>query len=99
MSSLRILIADCTPAATQAELGRFGGPSNPELFETALRLHQPDIRCASVNIADNDVLPRGMAIESFEGIILTGSPFHAYDNTPTVRRQIDFARAAFSQKR
>src|SRR5215510_4653551 len=56
MSSLRILIADCTPSSMQAEFGCFGAQTNAELFETALSLHQPDLHCASVNIADGDAL-------------------------------------------
>ena len=56
-SCLRILIADCTPSAMQKEFARFGGQTNAELFETALRLHQPGLHCASVNIADGDALP------------------------------------------
>jgi GMP synthase (glutamine-hydrolysing) len=99
MSSLRILIADCTPSAMQAEFGRFGAQTNAELFEAALRLHRPDLHCASVNVADGDALPKGMPIETFDGVILTGSPLRAYDDTPAVRRQIDFARAAFAAKR
>src|SRR5215813_921565 len=99
MPSLRILIADCTPSAMQAEVGRFGAQTNADLFEAALSLHQPDLHCASVNIADGDALPQGMPIETFDGVILTGSPLRAYDGTPAVRRQIDFARAVFAAKR
>ena len=83
----------------QAEFGRFGVQTNAELFEAALRLHRPDLHCASVNVADGDALPQGVPIEAFDGVILTGSPLRAYDNTPAVRRQIDFARAAFAAKR
>ena len=102
MSSLRILIADCTPSAMQEEFGRFGAQTNPrKLFETALRLHQPDLHAACVNIADGDALPQGTPLEAFDGnIILTGpAHFGAYDDTPAVRSQIDFARAAFAAKR
>src|SRR5262249_44694342 len=99
MSWLRILIADCTPSAMQAELGRFGAQTNAELFEAALRRHPSDLHCASVNVADGDALPQGMPIETFDGVILTGWPLHGYENTPAVRSQIDFARAAFAAKR
>src|SRR5262249_298553 len=85
-SSLRILIADCTPSAMQAEFGRFGAQTNAELVEAALRLHRPDLHCASVNVADGDALPKGMPIETFDGVILTGSPLPAYDNRPGVGR-------------
>src|SRR6266851_1952877 len=49
---LRILIADGTPAAMQAERETFGIPSNASLFEDALRSQQPHIGCSSINVAD-----------------------------------------------
>ena len=49
---LRILIADGTPAAMQAERETFGIPPNASLFEAALRAQQPDIQCSSINVAD-----------------------------------------------
>ena len=42
---LRILIADGTPAAMQAERETFGIPPNASLFDAALRSQQPDIQC------------------------------------------------------
>src|SRR6266436_6661822 len=48
---LRILIADGTPAAMQAERETFGIPSNASLFEAALRSQQPHIGCSSLNVA------------------------------------------------
>jgi hypothetical protein len=54
---LRILIADGTPAAMQAERETFGIPSNASLFEAALRSQQPHIGCSSINVADGRDLP------------------------------------------
>ena len=92
---LRILIADGTPAAMQAEREKFGIPSNASLFEAALRSQQPDIRCWSINVADGQELPVGVALGDFNGLMLSGSPLHIYGPTPAVARQIEFARAAF----
>jgi GMP synthase (glutamine-hydrolysing) len=92
---LRILIADGTPAAMQAEREKFGIPSNASLFEAALRSQQPDISCCSINVADGQELPVGVALGDFNGLMLSGSPLHIYDPTPAVARQIEFARAAF----
>jgi GMP synthase (glutamine-hydrolysing) len=93
---LRILIADGTPAAMQPERETFGIPSNASLFEAALRSQQPQIRCSSINVADGQELPGGVALGDFHGLMLSGSPLHVYDQTPQVTRQIEFARTAFT---
>jgi hypothetical protein len=61
---LRILIADGTPAAMQAECETFGIPSNASLFEAALRSQQRHIQCASINAADGQDLPGGLSLET-----------------------------------
>src|ERR1700724_1786290 len=93
---LRILIADGTPAAMQAERETFGIPSNASLFEDALRSQQPHIGCSSINVADGQDLPGGVSLGDFDGLMFSGSPLHIYDRTLDVTRQIDFARAAFT---
>ena len=93
---LRILIADGTPAAMQAERETFGIPSNASLFEAALRSQQPHIGCSSINVADGQDLPGGVSLGDFDGLMFSGSPLHIYDRTLEVTRQIDFARAAFT---
>ena len=93
---LRILIADGTPAAMQAERETFGIPPNASLFEAALRAQQPDIQCSSINVADGQDLPDGVSLRDFDGLMFSGSPLHIYDRVPEVTRQIDFARAAFT---
>ncbi|MBV8506877.1 MAG: type 1 glutamine amidotransferase [Alphaproteobacteria bacterium] len=93
---LNILIAEGTPAVWQAERTGFGIPSNFSLCAAALRLHDPDIRCTLINIADGEALPFGATLSDFDAVMFPGSPLHIYDPTPCVRRQIDFARAAFA---
>jgi hypothetical protein len=89
---LRILIADGTPAAMQAERETFGIPPNASLFEAALRAQQPDIQCSSINVADGQDLPDGVSLRDFDGLMFSGSPLHIYDRVPEVTRQIDFLR-------
>ena len=91
-----ILIADGTPAVWQAERAGFGIPSNFSLFAAAVQLHRPGIRSTRLNIADGEALPLGTALSDFDGVMIPGSPLHIYDRTPSVTRQIDFARAAFA---
>jgi GMP synthase (glutamine-hydrolysing) len=92
----KILIAEGTPAVWQAERTRFGIPSNFSLFAAAVQLHRPGIRCMLLNIADGEALAFGTALSDFHGVMIPGSPLHIYDPTPSVSRQIDFARAAFA---
>ena len=92
----RILIADCWNAASQQELIALGTRRNAQLFEDALHLHDPSICCVTFNVADRETLPAGMALGDFDGVMLTGSPLCVCDQTPTVRHQIDFARAVFA---
>src|SRR5215471_6487753 len=73
---LRILIADGTPAAMQAERETFGIPPNASLFEAALRSQQPDIQCSSINVADGQDLPDGVSLRDFDGLMFSGSPLH-----------------------
>ena len=93
-----ILIAEGTPAVWQAERTRFGIPSNFSLCAAAVQLHRPRIRCKLLNIADGEALAFGTALSDFDGVMIPGSPLHIYDPTPSVTRQIDFARAAFAAR-
>jgi len=92
---LRILIADCAPLAWERQLESFGARTNAALFEDALRLHEPEVSCHVLHLADAGTLPAGTGVTDFDGVVLTGSPLHICDPTPEVRRQIDFARAVF----
>jgi len=93
---LNILIAEGTPATWQAERAGFGLPSNFSLLAAAVQLHHPDIRCTPLNIADGEDLPVGTSLSDFDGVMIPGSPLHIYHPDACVRRQIDFARAAFA---
>jgi len=90
-----ILVAEGTPAAWQAVRINSGLPSNTSLCAAALSLHQPDVQCTPVNIADGEALPFGAALADFDGVMIPGSPLHIYDKTPAVTRQVEFARAVF----
>jgi GMP synthase (glutamine-hydrolysing) len=93
---LNILIAEGTPATWQAERAGFGLPSNFSLFTAAVQPHRPDVHCTPLNIADGEGLPFGASLSDFDGVMIPGSPLHIYDPDAGVRRQIDFARAAFA---
>lgn len=93
---LRILIADCWDVASQQRVIALGTRANAQLFKDALQLHDPSICCVSMNVADREILPAGVALGDFDGVMLTGSPLSVCDQSPAVRHQIDFARAVFA---
>ncbi|MBN8935799.1 MAG: gamma-glutamyl-gamma-aminobutyrate hydrolase family protein, partial [Rhizobiales bacterium] len=41
-------------------------------------------------------LPNGGALEGYDGVAITGSGLHVYDNGPAVTRQIELARAVLA---
>jgi GMP synthase (glutamine-hydrolysing) len=92
----RILIADCWGVASQQELVALGTRANAAMFEDAVQLHEPSVSCVTINVADGDTLPAGVAPSDFDGVMLTGSPLCVCDPSPVVRHQIDFARAMFA---
>lgn len=91
----RILIADCWDAASQRRVMALGTRGNAQLFEDALQLHDPSVCCVSMNVAERETLPAGVALGDFDGVMLTGSPLSVCDPIEAVRHQIGFARAVF----
>ena len=91
----RIMIFDGAPAQSQRVIASHGGPSNTEMFERALTLHVAGLEFLTVNVADDERLPQGVALADFDGIVITGSPLSVYKTRPEVTRQIELAREAF----
>jgi GMP synthase (glutamine-hydrolysing) len=91
----RILIFDGAPARSQQVIAAHGGPGNSEMFERALTLHVADLEFFTLNVADGERLPQGVALADFDGIVITGSPLSVYKARPEVTRQIELAREAF----
>jgi GMP synthase (glutamine-hydrolysing) len=65
------------------------------MFERALSLHEHGLELFSLNVADGEHLPQGVALSDFDGIVITGSPLSVYKPRPEVMRQIELAREAF----
>jgi GMP synthase (glutamine-hydrolysing) len=94
----RILIFNGAPDAAQKSIGKFGAPTNETMFSEAVGMHaQPDepMEFFSINVADGERLPQGMAMTDFDGVTISGSPLNIYHDIPAVRRQIELAREIF----
>ena len=92
----RLLIFDATPKASHQMLAAAGpAESNEELFKKSVGMFAPDAAFFSINVADGESLPQGMAIEDFDGVLITGSPLNVYKDVPAVRGQIELAREIY----
>jgi GMP synthase (glutamine-hydrolysing) len=95
----RILIIDGVPKVNQDLLVNNGGRPQGLNYAEALASQARDtvggIVPHIVAAADGEELPPGVALTDFDGITWTGSPSNAYNETPLIRRKIEFAREAF----
>ena len=73
------------------------GKSSGETYAATLEQMQPGSRITIIAPADDDACVLNVAeLKDFDAVFLTGSPLHVYDDTPEVRRQLDFMRAVFA---
>ncbi|QFU15488.1 type 1 glutamine amidotransferase [Microvirga thermotolerans] len=94
---LRFLVVEGnTRGARQAHKDVYGlMPS--ESYAAVLQDIEPDAVCDLAFPADEGAnLPDAAGLESYDGIVLTGSHLNIYDRTPDILRQIDLMRAIYA---
>ena len=76
---------------------RRAGKSSGETYAATLEQMQPGVATTIVSPAD-DAAPvfSTDSLAAFDAVFLTGSPMHVYDDSPEVRRQLDFMRRVFA---
>ena len=92
---LRLLVAESEPPAARETRRESVGRSSGETFLKRLGELVPDAICERVKPADHDAASPAAGIDGYDGVILTGSPLHLYEDTPEARREIDFMRAVY----
>jgi len=93
----RFLVAESEPPADREKRRRSVGRSSGETFVDVLGALVPDARSTRITPADADGdAPDAAAIARYDGVFLTGSPLHLYQDTPETRRQVAFMRAVFA---
>ena len=75
---------------------RRAGKSSGETYAATLRQMQPNIETTIISPADDDATFSTGRLATFDAVFLTGSPMHVYDDSPAVRRQLDFMAAVFA---
>lgn len=94
---MRFLVAESEPPAAREKRRASVGRSSGETFLRTLGDLVPGVDCTRVKPADADTaLPDAAALGGYDAVFLTGSPLHLYDDTPEVRRQLEFMRAVFA---
>lgn len=97
--ALRFLVVEGnTPAGRAAHKASFGATYS-ESYSATLQDLAPDAVCDICFPADEGAnLPDGAGLASYDGIVVTGSALHAYDDEPAVRRQVELMRAVYASR-
>lgn len=94
---MRLLVAESEPPGARAERRASVGRSGGETFRDLLLALYPDAAIDRATPADADTsAPDEAALHGYDGVLLSGSPLHMYDDTPEVRRELTFMRAVFA---
>lgn len=92
---MRFLIAESETVEQREARRRSAGRSSGESYVETLTDLAPDARCDIVRPHEPDSqLPAPLS--SYDGVFLSGSPMHVYQDTPEVRRQLGFMRSVFA---
>ncbi len=93
----RLLVIEGNTSETMAEHIAIGGVPASQGFADLLRDLLPGVAVDICYPADlTAALPAGTALESYDGIAITGSSLHIYSGGNAILRQIDLVRAAFT---
>jgi GMP synthase (glutamine-hydrolysing) len=98
MSGPRILVIDGYPKRVREKLVEDGANVAADIYTATLKACRPDVICETLFAADpNPALQTGDKLSDFDGAVWTGSVVSvtAMDD-PSVRQQVDFARAVFA---
>jgi len=92
----RVLVVDGNRAETRARQVAAGGHDSGDGYVETLLGLMPDLHCDIVRPADGEVsFPRGVALENYDGVAMTGSALNVYDGGPHIERQVEMAKAVF----
>ena len=95
----RLLIVNCTHDLLLRSLVALGSRPYDSQFVDSVSRHLPagqSLETFTLNVGDGEGLPQGVQLGDFDGIWLSGSPLNVYrPEQPTVREQLDLARAVW----
>jgi len=93
----RILVIDGNVADLRTRHVAMGGTDSGDGYAATLKRLAPGVETDIVRPADGEPkLPAGVALDDYDGAVITGSALNVYDHTPPVERQIELAKAVFA---
>jgi len=92
----RILVIDGNVAAVRARQQAALGYDSGTGYANVLRRIDPSLRVDILAAADGAALPRGVALDSYDGVTVTGSALNVYNGGAPVVHQIELAKAVFA---
>ena len=94
---MRFLVVESETEQERQERRASSGKSAGESFAATLRDMEPDCETELVEPTDADSRQLSASdIERFDAVFLGGSPLHVYEESPEVRRQLDFMTEVFA---
>ena len=97
--SIKLLVVEGYARESRDTLAESGMALASDLYKAMLLSIAPNAIVDIVTPADVDTsLPQGVALNSYDGVAMTGSNLSVLDDSnPSVRRQVDFQKEVFEQ--
>ncbi len=97
--ALHLLVVEGNTRAARERHRAALGYTPSEGYAAVLEKLAPDAVCDLCFPADEGAnLPDGAGLESYDGVVLTGSSLHLWDMQPEVMRQVELARAVYRSR-
>jgi GMP synthase (glutamine-hydrolysing) len=94
---LRFLVVEGNVRAAREAHAASYGLTPAESYASVLGEIEPDLVCDIALPADEGAnLPDPAGLEAYDGVVLTGSALHIYEDQPAVRRQVELMRAVYA---
>ena len=91
----RLLMMEGNTLEIQAEASRLGVRNATDVYMRAIRAHFPDLELEVLHAADKgQSLPNGRTLNDYDGMVISGSGLHAYDEIFEVTNQIEWLVAS-----
>ena len=99
MAALRFLIVEGNTRPARERHAEAYGLTPASSYAAVLQEIEPGILCDIALPADAGAnLPDPAGLESYDGVVLTGSALNIYDATPEIMRQVELMRAVFASR-
>jgi len=96
MTGPRILVIDGNVAEIRARQTAALGYDSGTGYAEVLRRIDASLRVDILTAADGTSLPPGVALNSYDGVTMTGSALNIYNGGAPVMRQVELAKAVFA---